>query len=54
MNYDKKKKGGIDMKPDDLCHKGKNYETAKDASLPGQMYVPKKTGSVLDFAGDKR
>lgn len=55
MKYGKKdSKSGVEMKPDALCHKGKDYETAKDAKLPGQMYVPKKVSNESHFAGEKR
>lgn len=44
------------MKPDKTCHyKKEDMGTmAKDAKLPGQMYVPKKTHNESDFAGEER
>jgi hypothetical protein len=45
------------MKPDKTCHyKKEDMGTmAKDAKLPGQMYVPKTTSNESqNFAGDKR
>lgn len=50
----KEKKSGYNVKPDALCHKGKDFETAKDAKIPGQMYVPKKVHNQSDFAGEKK
>ena len=47
---DEREKG---LKPDALAHKKCNEGTmAKQATLPGQMYVPKKTLPVDLFAGD--
>lgn len=42
------------MKPDKTCHyKNQDMGTeAKDAKLPGQMYVPKKTHNESDFAAE--
>lgn len=49
-----KEKSGSSMKPDKTCHKKEDMGTmAKDAKLPGQMYVPKKTHNESDFAGEK-
>lgn len=43
------------MKPDKTEHKSCDEGTkAKKASLPGQMYVPKKTHNESDFAGEKK
>lgn len=44
------------LKPDKTCHyKKEDMGTmAKDAKLPGQMYVPKKTSNESDFVGDKK
>lgn len=44
------------MKPDKTCHyKNQDMGTeAKNAKLPGQMYVPKKTHDESDFVGEKR
>ena len=44
------------LKPDKTCHKSHEQmgTMAKDAKLPGQMYVPKKTHNESDFAGDKK
>lgn len=44
------------MKPDKTCHyKKEDMGTmAKDAKLPGQMYVPKKTHNESEFAGEKK
>lgn len=56
MNKDSKSNGSSTMKPDKTCHYGKeNMGTmAKDAKLPGQMYVPKSTHNEADFVGEKR
>lgn len=54
---DKKKYSDSGMKPDKTCHyKNEDMGTmAKDAKLPGQMYVPKKTSNESEnFAGDKK
>lgn len=56
---DKKEKGKYsdsNMKPDKTCHyKGQDMGTkAKDAKLPGQMYVPKKDHNESDFAGEQK
>ena len=53
---DKKKYSDSNMKPDKMCHdKNQNMGTeAKDAKLPGQMYIPKVTHNQSDFAGEKR
>lgn len=44
------------LKPDKTCHyKKEDMGTmAKKASLPGQMYVPKKDHNESDFAGEER
>lgn len=43
------------MKPDKTCHKTNEMGTeAKNAKLPGQMYVPKKPLNESDFVGDKK
>lgn len=44
------------MKPDKTCHKSKEDmgTMAKDAKLPGQMYVPKKDHNENDWAGEER
>jgi len=44
------------MKPDKTCHKkGEDMGTmAKDAKLPGQMYVPKKYHNENVWAGEER
>lgn len=43
------------MKPDKTCHKTNEMGTeAKDAKIPGQMYVPKVTHNSSDFVGDKK
>ena len=44
------------LKPDKTCHKSHEQmgTEAKDAKLPGQMYVPKKTHNESDFAGEKK
>lgn len=51
-----KKYSDSNMKPDKTCHyKNEDMGTmAKDAKLPGQMYVPKKTHNESDFAGEER
>lgn len=53
---DKKKYSDSNMKPDKTCHDKKQDmgTRAKDAKLPGQMYVPKKDHNESDFAGEKR
>lgn len=53
---DKKKYSDSNMKPDKTCHEKKQDmgTMAKDAKLPGQMYVPKKTHNESDFAGEER
>jgi len=48
MKKDTKETQG--MKPDKLCHVGSDHKTAKQASLPGQMYVPKSVSNESDFA----
>ena len=59
MYHEKSSKGKYsdsNMKPDKTCHY-KNQDmgtTAKDAKLPGQMYVPKKDHNESDFAGEER
>jgi len=42
------------MKPDKTCHyKKEDMGTmAKEAKLPGQMYVPKKKHNESEFAGE--
>lgn len=54
----KKSRGYSDshMKPDKTCHyKNEDMGTmAKDAKLPGQMYVPAETHNESDFAGEER
>jgi hypothetical protein len=50
-----KESGSTNMKRDKLCHKKNDEGTmAKDAKLPGQMYVPKKVHNESDFAGEER
>lgn len=52
---DKYKKNSGELKPDKTCHKNYNEGTmAKNSSVPGQQYVPKKTHNESDFAGEKR
>lgn len=50
----KEKKG--EMKPDKLCHEKKQDQgtMSKKASLPGQLYVPKKTHNESDFVGEQK
>ena len=44
-----------DLKVDKTGHKHENMGTeAKKATLPGQMYVPKKTHNESDFVGEKK
>ena len=53
---DKKKYSDSNMKPDKTCHK-KHEDLgtmAKNAKLPGQMYVPKKDHNESDFSGEQR
>ena len=55
--YEEKKMSAkkSEMKPEKNCHKMDNMGTqAKKASLPGQMYVPKKMHNESEFAGEKR
>lgn len=41
------------MKPDKTCHfKSNEGTTAKKATLPGQMYVPKKIHNESNFVGE--
>jgi hypothetical protein len=43
------------MKPDKTAHKKEDMgTTAKKSTLPGQMYVPKKSHNESDFVGDKK
>lgn len=53
---DKKNYSDSHMKPDKTCHKkGEDLGTmAKNAKLPGQMYVTKKDHNESDFVGDKK
>ena len=53
---DKKKYSDSNLKPDKNGHDKKQDmgTMAKDAKLPGQMYVPKKTHNESDFAGEER
>lgn len=54
---EKTKYSDSNMKPDKTCHDKKQDmgTVAKDAKLPGQMYVPKKPSNESEnFAGDKR
>lgn len=53
---DKKKYSDSNMKPDKTCHeKRQDMGTmAKKATLPGQMYVPKKDHNESDFAGEEK
>lgn len=56
MSKEKGKYSDSNMKPDKTCHYN-NQDTgtmAKKATLPGQMYVPKKTHNESDFVGEKR
>jgi len=52
----KEKYSDSNMKPDKTCHEKKldMGTMAKDAKLPGQMYVPKKTHNESDFAGEEK
>ncbi len=54
-NKDKSNYSDSHMKPDKTRHKkGQDMGTcAKDAKLPGQMYVPKKDHNESDFAGEE-
>lgn len=49
-----KMKDGIDLKPDALCHKGPPDRFAKDARLPGQMYVPRHPHNESNFAAEEK
>jgi hypothetical protein len=53
---EKAKYSDSSMKPDKNCHKsGEDMGTmAKKATIPGQMYVPKKTHNESVFAGEQR
>lgn len=52
----KEKYSDSNLKPDKNCHvKNQDMGTmAKKATLPGQMYVPKKSHNEADFAGEQR
>ena len=57
--YSKKEKmhySDANMKPDKNGHDKKQDmgTMAKDAKLPGQMYVPKKCHNESDFSGEQR
>ena len=56
MEKEKSKYSDSSLKPDKTCHeKGQDMGTmAKDAKLPGQMYVPKKDHEESVFAGELR
>lgn len=59
MHKEEKSKGkysDANLKPDKTCHDKKQDmgTMAKDAKLPGQMYVPKKVHNESDFAGEER
>jgi len=53
---EKSKYSDSGMKVDKTCHlKGQDMGTmAKDAKLPGQMYVPKKTHNESNFVGEQK
>jgi len=53
---DKSHYSDSNLKPDKTCHNKKQDmgTMAKDAKLPGQMYVPKKDHNESDFAGEER
>lgn len=53
---DKSKYSDSNLKPDKNVHKSKQDmgTMAKDAKLPGQMYVPAKVHNESDFAGEER
>lgn len=53
---DGKRYDDANLKPDKTCHDKKQDmgTMAKKASLPGQMYVPKKDHNESDFAGEER
>ena len=52
---DKYRHGQEGMKPDKTCHhNNKEGTTAKKATMPGQMYVPKKTSNEGTFAELKK
>ena len=55
-NKEKSKYSDSNMKPDKTCHNKKQDmgTMAKDAKLPGQMYVPKKDHNESNFAGEMR
>ena len=55
MGKSDKKYSDSGLKPDKTCHEKKQDmgTMAKDAKLPGQMYVPKKVHNESDFAGEK-
>lgn len=56
MDKQKGKYSDSNLKPDKTKHdKNQDMGTmAKDAKLPGQMYVPKKIHNESDFAGEER
>jgi hypothetical protein len=52
---DKYRHGQEGMKPDKTCHyNNKEGTTAKKATMPGQMYVPKKVSNEGTFAELKK
>jgi hypothetical protein len=53
MYKEVKEEKKTELKPDKLVHKTNKMGTmAKKDTLPGQIYVPKTTLSVDDFAAD--
>lgn len=56
MRKDKERYNDSNLKPDKTCHDKKDDmgTMAKKATLPGQMYVPKKDHNESDFAGEER
>lgn len=56
MKHEKMRYSDSHLKPDKTAHhKHQDMGTmAKDAKLPGQMYVPKKDHNESDFAGEER
>jgi hypothetical protein len=56
MSKEKSKYSDSNLKPDKTCHNKKQDmgTMAKDAKLPGQMYVPQKISNESEnFSGDK-
>lgn len=53
---DEKKYSDSSMKVDKTCHKNNQDmgTMAKKTTMPGQMYVPKRTSNESDFVGEHK